>query len=64
MSSWAEEMEYDAVEFAVRDYAISSNFLMETLSHTETVPESITRAIVALASAIDEEWGVDSGRTG
>lgn len=65
MSSWAEEMEFDAVEFAIRDYSISSAFLVETIDRVEgEVPQSIMQAVVRLSNAIIEEWGVEGGRTG
>lgn len=65
MESWMEEMEFDAIEFAVRDYSISSAFLMETIDRVEgEVPLSIKHAVVQLSNAIVQEWGVEGGRTG
>ena len=54
------DLEFDELEFAYREYVAVTDHMLdvfERLDGDAGVPERIRRALLALATAINEEWG-------
>jgi hypothetical protein len=49
--------ELDELEFAAREYQTATEHLMAVLSKYENIPPRIATTLLALANAINQEWG-------
>lgn len=51
--------EVEELEFAVREYAVSTEHLLEVMAKTgeESIPATVKGALMLLAKAINTEWG-------
>ena len=60
-SSMPDEQLVFRLEFAVREYEVATEHLMDVMSQMpdEDVPQSIIGAIILLSKAIETEWGGD-----
>ena len=48
--------EHEELEFALREYTVATEHLIEVLEKVEKVPPSIFMAALGLANAINREW--------
>jgi hypothetical protein len=50
------DAEREELEFALREYKVAAEYLMEVLAKHETVPGVIGGALILLSKAIDSSW--------